>query len=291
MRPARRTARNGDKAPHAAVPVAAGGGGAEEAVAQFGIAGIDGPLGGGLRRGIVADVYGPPASGKTQLAYRACASAAAAGRRVLFVDAKGEFRPERVLGMARGLGAAGGAGPGELLDRIAVFRAASTAEQAQAVGRMAGFDLAVVDGLTDLFTFEFDMRERGGPPGRRRRRAAARHLQFSGYARDLSAAASKEGAAVLATNSVRSAGDGSGRRVESLGAAVSLFAHARMRLDPGAGPDSSWTSGALATLGARSRFAFRITDAGLEERDPALPPVRCEGDGGEPGAEPPYGAQ
>ena len=285
---ARRTARNGDKAPYLAVHMATGGG-AEAAVAEFGIAGIDGPLGGGLRRGIVADVYGPPASGKTQLAYRACASAAAAGRRVLFVDAKGEFRPERVIKMAKGLEAAGAAEPPVLLDRIAVFRAASTAEQALAVDRMAGFDLAVVDGLTDLFTFEFDLRKGNRPSARHR--AGARHLQFSGYARGLSAAASREGVAVLATNSVRSAGDGSGRRVESLGAAVSLLAHARMRLDPGAGPDSGWTSGKLATLGARSRFAFRITDAGLEERDASLPPVRIEGDGGEPGAGPPGSAQ
>lgn len=270
-----------------AVHVEVGSGG-EEAVAQFGIGGIDGPLGGGLRRGIVADVYGPPASGKTQLAYRACASAASAGRRVLFVDAKGEFRPERVLEMARGLGAAGAAGPGRLLDRIAVFRVAGTAEQMRAVDRMAGFDLAIVDGLTDLFTFEFDLREQRRPPARRR--GAARHRQFSMYARSLSAAASREGAAVLATNSVRSAGDGTGRWVESLGAAVSLLAHARMRLDPGAGPDSGWTSGSLATLGALSRFAFRITDTGLEERDPSLPPVLCEGGGREPGAGPPGSA-
>ena len=265
-------ARNGDKAPTWAVPVAAdGGGGSGEVVAQFGIAGIDGPLGGGLRRGIVADVYGPPASGKTQLAYRACAGAAAAGRRVLFIDTKGEFRPERVLEMAGGLQGAGAA-PASLLDLISVSRVASTAEQELAVGRMAGFDLAVVDGLTDLFTFEFDLRERRGSSAGRgrggpgRRRAPPRHLQFAEYARALSAAASQAGAAVVATNSIRSLADGSGRQVESLGAAVSLFAHARVRLDPGEGPDSGWTLGSLATLGAQSRFAFRITDAGLEER-------------------------
>lgn len=251
------------------MPVAAGGG--ADAVARFGIEGMDGPLGGGLRRGIMADLYGPPASGKTQLAYRACASAASAGRRVLFVDTKGEFRPERVLGMARGLGpssrgeAAAPSPSHALLDRIKVLRVASTTEQETAVDSMEGFDLVAVDGLTDLFTFEFDLRLRGlGPAGRRR--AAARHLQFAGYARRLSAAASDGGAAVVATNSVRSAADGTGRLVESLGAAASLFAHARVRLEPGEGPDEGWTLGTLATLGARSRFAFRITDAGPVER-------------------------
>ena len=249
------------------------------AVARFGIGGIDGPLGGGLRRGLFVDVYGPPASGKTQLAYRACASAAAAGRCVLFVDARGEFRPERVLAMAGGLvGARGPAGdPAELLDRISVSRAASSAEQAGLVGPMSEFDLAVVEGLTDLFTFEFDLRERNRRSSGRR--AAARHLEFAGYARALSAAAAEGGTAVLATNSVRSAGDGSGRTVESLGAAVSMFAHARIKLELGAGPGRAWTSGTLATLGARSRFAFEITDAGLEERD-APPPAAGEQAGG-----------
>lgn len=252
------------------MPVAAGGGAG--AVARFGIEGMDGPLGGGLRRGIMADLYGPPASGKTQLAYRACASAASAGRRVLFVDTKGEFRPERVLGMARGLGpssrggAVAAAPSPALLDRIKVLRVASTTEQEMAVDSMEGFDLVAVDGLTDLFTFEFDLRLRGlGPAGRRR--AVARHLQFAGYARRLSAAASDGGAAVVATNSVRSVADGTGRLVESLGAAASLFAHARVRLEPGEGSDEGWTLGTLATLGARSRFAFRITDAGPVERD------------------------
>lgn len=270
-----RPARNGDKAPRPPVPVA----GADDddddagAVARFGIGGIDGPLGGGLRRGLVVDVYGPPASGKTQLACRACASAAAAGRRVLFVDARGEFRPERVLAMAGGPAAGD---PAELLDRITVSRAASSAEQAALVGPMSGFDLAVVEGLTDLFTFEFDLRERNRRPSGRR--AAARHLEFAGYARALSAAASEGGTAVLATNSVRSAGDGSGRTVESLGAAVSMFAHARIKLELGAGPGRAWTSGTLATLGARSRFAFEITDAGLEERD--APPPAAGGQAG-----------
>lgn len=71
------------------------------------------------------------------------------------------------------------------------------------------------------------------------------------------------------TNTVRAAA-ATGRQVESLGEAVSLFAHARMRLEPCAGPRMRWTTGELATLGATSRFAFEITPAGIVERDPAL---------------------
>lgn len=254
---------------------------------RFGIARIDGPLGGGVGRGILADVYGPPASGKTQLVYQACVGAAAAGRNVLFVDARGEFRPERVLEMARALrakdassgGSAGGTGgtgkaeaesgparPEDLLDRISVRRATTAGAQERAVGSIDGFDLVVVDGATDLFTSEHDALRRHRPPGAPH--WTGRHRRFAEYARALSRRASECGAAVIMTNTVRSAADG--RQVESLGEAVSLFAHARMRLEPGVGPGMKWTAGELATLGATSRFAFEITAAGVSERDPRL---------------------
>lgn len=263
--------------------------------ARFGIARIDGPLGGGVGRGILADVYGPPASGKTQLAYQACVGAAAAGRNVLFIDARGEFRPERVLEMARALRAkgAGGGGSGkaeaesgparpeELLDRISVRRAATAGAQERAVGSIDGFDLVVVDGATDLFTSEHDALRRHRPAGAPH--WTGRHRRFAEYARALSRRASECGAAVIMTNTVRSAADG--RQVESLGEAVSLFAHARMRLEPGVGPGMKWTAGELATLGATSRFAFEITAAGVSERDPRL---ACRGGPGGAGtASPP----
>ena len=269
--------------------------------ARFGIGRIDGPLGGGLAGGIMADVYGPPASGKTQLAYRACAGAAAAGQEVLFVDAKGEFRPERVLEMAAALrappapaaqpdapdaappdaappdaappdavaapdAALRAAHPDELLGRISVRRVTTTGEQMRAAGSMEGFGLVVIDGVTELFTSEYDAPRRRRPGARH---WAGRHRRFAEYARALSRRASECGAAVIMTNTVRAAA-ATGRQVESLGEAVSLFAHARMRLEPCAGPRMRWTAGELATLGATSRFAFEITPAGIVERDPAL---------------------
>lgn len=249
---------------------------------------------------MLADVYGPPASGKTQLAYQACVGAAAAGRRALFVDARGEFRPERVLEMARALRAkdaggdggnaggepghgAGPARPEDLLDRISVRRVTTAGAQERAVGSIDGFDLVVVDGATDLFTSEHDALRHHRPPGALH--WTGRHRRFAEYARALSRGASECGAAVIMTNTVRSAADG--RQVESLGEAVSLFAHARMRLEPGAGPRMRWTAGELATLGATSRFAFEITAAGVSERDPRLAVRGGPGSGGGAAAPPP----
>ena len=50
---------------------------------------IDNLLGGGLARGVVTQVYGPPAAGKTNLALSAAVRAAADGESVLYVDTEG----------------------------------------------------------------------------------------------------------------------------------------------------------------------------------------------------------
>jgi len=50
---------------------------------------IDDLLGGGLSRGVVTQVYGPPAAGKTNLALSAAVTAAAGGKSVLYIDTEG----------------------------------------------------------------------------------------------------------------------------------------------------------------------------------------------------------
>jgi DNA repair protein RadB len=50
---------------------------------------IDDLLGGGLARGVVTQVYGPPAAGKTNLALSSAVAAAAKGDSVLYVDTEG----------------------------------------------------------------------------------------------------------------------------------------------------------------------------------------------------------
>ena len=50
---------------------------------------VDELLGGGFERGAVTQLYGPPASGKTNLALAAAVEAAAAGGSVLYIDTEG----------------------------------------------------------------------------------------------------------------------------------------------------------------------------------------------------------
>lgn len=56
---------------------------------------IDKLLDGGLEHGCITNFYGPPASGKTNIALLACASALSNGKKVLFIDTEGGFSQER----------------------------------------------------------------------------------------------------------------------------------------------------------------------------------------------------
>ena len=55
---------------------------------------IDDLLGGGIERGTVTQLYGPPAAGKTNLALCAAVSCALAGERVAYIDTEG-LSPDR----------------------------------------------------------------------------------------------------------------------------------------------------------------------------------------------------
>ncbi|MBA2304018.1 MAG: hypothetical protein H0W08_15475 [Acidobacteria bacterium] len=65
----------------------------EDHVAATGIPGIDGPLGGGLRRGQLSEIVGPRSSGRTTILYRLFAAATARGEVVAVVDSCDRFDP------------------------------------------------------------------------------------------------------------------------------------------------------------------------------------------------------
>ena len=193
----------------------------------IGIAAVDCMLGGGIPPGIIVDVFGSHGTGKTQIMMQAAARFAACGRRVLFVDTAGTFRPERVLDMA-----GTSARPEAILDRISVVRVQSVTEQTGVVARLllqqpqtqhgptTGFDLVAVDSLTDLFSYEYsrygDLRER--------------NRLFFGYMRGLARLAVHRGVTVMTSNVVRTSGD---VEVENMAAEVDMFAHVRIRLARG----------------------------------------------------------
>ncbi len=66
---------------------------APEVTAPTGVASLDAPLGGGLRRGQLSEITGAPSTGRTWLTLRMAAAATARGEAVALVDASDTFDP------------------------------------------------------------------------------------------------------------------------------------------------------------------------------------------------------
>ena len=112
---------------------------------------VDEVLGGGLSRGTITQVYGPPAAGKSTLAMSS-AVAAAGGGTAVYLDTEGlSFdRLEQIAADRDGETAA--------LDRIMVTRAGTFDEQAARIRDVASvtddLDLVVLDSATALYRLE-----------------------------------------------------------------------------------------------------------------------------------------
>jgi DNA repair protein RadB len=111
-------------------------------------------LGGGLLEGVVNHVYGPPASGKTNLALIAAANALGHGK-VIYVDPEGGFSVERLRQIS-------GERFEETMDNIVMLQPTTFDEQKMAIGKLEELvsamkvSLIVVDSIAMLYRMEED---------------------------------------------------------------------------------------------------------------------------------------
>src|SRR5437879_3810296 len=91
---------------------------------------LDELLGGGIRGGMITDIFGPSGSGKTQLLLQICVNSLVHGRMILYQDTTGSFRPERLIELLK----AKGMDP-KLLDKVIVGRITNTVEQLKYVDK------------------------------------------------------------------------------------------------------------------------------------------------------------
>ena len=154
-----------------------------------GCAPIDSLLGGGLERGTITQVYGPPAAGKTNLALSAAVEVAAAGDRTVYIDTEG-LSLDRFTQMAAEKG-----DPDEIGERLVISEVHDFEEQREAVreaSELAGdADLIVLDSATGFYRLE-----RTGSENGEALRAVARQLTT------LLGVARRHELAVLVTNQV-----------------------------------------------------------------------------------------
>jgi DNA repair protein RadB len=112
---------------------------------------LDRLLGGGVEKGCITQFYGPPGSGKTNIALNLAVQCARNGKRTIFVDTEGGLSIERVKQIS---------GPDfeEVASRILVFEPSTFSEQDQVLKKIEEMfqsgedaDLLILDSAVALY--------------------------------------------------------------------------------------------------------------------------------------------
>ena len=91
-----------------------------------GIKKLDQILDGGIKNGIITDIFGARGTGKTHLAMQIAINSLQKGETVLFQDTTGDFRPERMLEIIKTRNL-----EPSILENVKVGRITNTGEQIQ----------------------------------------------------------------------------------------------------------------------------------------------------------------
>jgi DNA repair protein RadB len=213
---------------------------------------LDDLLGGGLERGTVTQVYGPPAAGKTNVVLCAAVRAAVDGLAV-YVDTEG-LSPARFEQVAAAVGDVD-----DIAGRVIVSNAHDFEEQEEAVRDVAEFadqaDIVVVDSATGFYRLE----RHEGDEGEVLRRVARQVTHLLSLAR-------RHDLAVVVTNQVFT--DPDADRVRPLGGnTLEHWTGVVLRLDRFRGGKRRATLEKHGSRPAGETATFQITDAGLEAAD------------------------
>lgn len=213
---------------------------------------LDTLLGGGFERGTVAQLYGPPAAGKTNIALSAAVGVAVAGDSALYIDTEGlsvdrfqqliEHRTDDALDT--------------VASRLIISDAVDFDEQQEAVRDAADFaervELIVLDSATGFYR----LNRAGDAETGDSLRAVARQIT------ELLSIARKHDIAVVVTNQVYT--DPDADRVRALGGhTLEHWTGVVVRLDRFRGGKRRATLEKHRAKAAGETATFEITDAGI----------------------------
>lgn len=202
-----------------------------------GIEKVDRFLGGGLLSGAILDIYGPGGAGKTQALLQITAEAVQAGHMVGYIDAAGDFRPERICDICQN---------DSVLDLIQVSRVTNVVEQTSSINRFCDVSMIILDNVTDLFTYEYYKESR----------QHIRNQRFAKHMQEMSRLALRQRIPIIISNMVRYSGV---EDVENLDYIVDLYTHVKLHL--GGSPEYM----AHLSLAHREvQFQYIITRTGIQ---------------------------
>ena len=211
-----------------------------------GIKKLDNYLGGGIKEGMITDIFGATGTGKTQLTMQISINSLLDGEQVLFQDTTGQFRPERMLELIkiRNLET-------NLLDRVKVGRITNSSEQIQFLSKIKeqDFSLVVIDNVTDLFSFEY------GKEGQN----LEKNVTFMQYMHELSLISFQKKLPIVVTNIIRKIDD---LEIENLDKSISMFTHMKIKLLK---IGKKYSGEIFPSFLEKKEFPYQITKEGLIE--------------------------
>ena len=206
---------------------------------------MDDLLGGGIRHGIITDIFGASATGKTQLALQICTNVLRNDIEILFQDTTGGFRPERMLTLIK----AKNMDP-ELLDHVRVGRITNTSEQIsylEKISEIKNLGLVVIDNVTDLFSFEYSKESN----------LLEKHIAFMEYMHKLAFVAIQKKIPIIVTNMVRKSDE---IERENLDRSISMYTHQKIHL---AKVNHKYVAQIFPSFGYKKEVHYMITQTGL----------------------------
>ena len=212
---------------------------------KTGIQKLDEKLDGGLRKGIITDIFGSSGTGKTQLAMQICVNSLIEDGRIFYHDTTGSFRPERMLEFL-----AAKKKSSSLLERVTVGRITNTSEQMSSLDKITKVEditLVVVDNVTDLFSFEYTSESK----------SLKKHVSFMKYMHALAFVAIKKKIPVVVTNIVRSSDDS---EKENLERSIGMFTHLKIHLSK---TDNKYMARVFSPFSSRGQVSYVIRSEGL----------------------------
>ncbi|MFC3477110.1 DNA repair and recombination protein RadB [Halobacterium litoreum] len=215
---------------------------------------LDDLLGGGVERGTVTQLYGPPGAGKTNVALSAAVEVATDGGTAVYVDTEGISveRFDQLLSARTD-------DPDAAASRIVVSEAHDFEEQAEAVRDTEDFadraDLVVLDSATGFYRLRRGDDEDAGDALRR----------VADQVTHLLSLARKHDLAVVVTNQVFTDVESDSDRVRPLGGhTLSHWTGAVVRIDRFRGGNRRATLEKHRARPEGEQARFEITDSGVE---------------------------
>ena len=201
-----------------------------------------------IKNGTITDIFGFRGTGKTQMSLQIALNPLTNGKKVLFIDTTGEFRPERFLQIIKNRNL-----DDTLLNQLQVARITKTTEQSELTDKIKKLDdvmLVIVDNVTDLFSFEYSKKEQFN----------LQQKKFMNYMHNLSQLAIHKEIPIVITYQLMTANN---TEYEKMSSSISNYTHQKIKLEK---QKNHYKGIIMSAFSKKTEFFYKIEKMGLIQR-------------------------